>query len=708
MKNLIGWLEENTCGSRNCADEFIICGTQELFYSYSRQNGCSDPISLQLHHGVQGISKRRFLLSGEEKSPIHVQFVRKVNQTPFFYALLNTTHHDIHILDFYSWLKPNICFRLFYCTTCNQDCLVEIESYADEKGVYDLFERLNISNRDKNQGTKVYLYILSTQPVDAKYRDIETIYNLLTKMTNRCRMNHISRFFNTADQWSMYELDWFWSQQKFIEPDLSLAEAAEENRQITPYIDYLAACFGWNFNTNAITDENLFYSERYMVVDIPLLIRAFNENRYEDEVVYRELNYWWAIYSLPVMERKFNQLMEDAPHFLTLIALLAIQYQLPWQELLVNRLLSASIDFIYKLVLWLAMRILVRQKDSLLYIHPGFKWDNNIKEIKRSSDSFRIKYTKFGVKHYVSLYHKNKRIYQADHCLALLFDTSNRRLCSRAAVPAGFKLTDRVQEVSLVVADKQLSQPLLFRKGEIFFFDLRLRWILKKRRFQITLFSNRKDIAGIMNGTKLDFTQVGRKKVYLETSSGRPLEHMVLFDRSGRMVHKRDLSGFRTVKIDGWLMDQRGIFCETINYKIGLRQHTVECDSSGRITAMVKMAVDKKNMMITIRRGMRFEKQIPLCFDPHWEKFLFIHIYKWPFRLEISIDSSLKENLPKIRDFFTEILAMIPRINLGKQDLIHLTDGEAAETGYIIKVGKQAHALLNILQNMKNNIPDFE
>jgi hypothetical protein len=700
LKNFIKWLAENSTGTAECSDQKIRCGSHELSYTFAQVSGQSDPLSIQFFTGVEENSQCEFIISDRQNKKPNLQFIKKLNQTPFFYSLLNTEDMDLYIVDFYRWQEPVLCIRFFLSISFKQKISLEKPVIANLAGVYQIFEQIKVESATADINVKGYVYIISTHSISAKYKNVSMILSTFYTLTSQCQKDHISHYFRTGENKSMAELDWFWSQQKYINPDLTVAKGTEDSNWLL--ISYLAEYFGWRSETDIGTRKQMLDKTKDAIIDIPLLYKAFVEKIPLNPSVYRELNQWWMLYSLPLMERKFNRLMNSAPLFLTLLALLVLQYQLSWQQALIFRLLSGTLDPFYKMIIWLSMRILIRTNNRCLYIYPGFYWDNNIKEIQRKADKINIKCTKYGKRQYVAIYHDNQRLYQADHRLLLVYMPDACELAGTPLIPEVTRLPDDIVTISLKFGDKSLIQSLVFRKGEVYFSDLRFRWILKKRRFQITLISKTKDLSVMLNDSSVEFSQSLRKKYYLETSRGNQIEYISLLDHNGAILHKRKTSGHRQLLLEGWALDKNRVFYDAINYSAGFKQHSILADSGGRIAAPIKIPAVKNSLSIIIKGVPRIEKSLAMGFNSYFENLLFFQSGDWPYPLEISIETALIMVIPKIRSYFLEAFAFVPVIRTDKKCNMHLTVEDGNEG---IPIGRRAEKITTILQVLMENIP---
>lgn len=701
MKNLIKWLENNTGGIVDTGQQDIRCGSYELSLILEKLNMYSDPMSVKVKKKNYTALSRHFEVVNYDRLNLNVQFIKKINNTPFYYSLINSADLDIHVVDFYCWNLPPMSIRLFYCHCPKNVPAINTFPALDNKDLFELFEQIPLGK----EGWAAFVYVVSVKPIERDFGHIASVLDILTSNTDECNKNHICRFFGTAESSGKIELDVLWSSQKYINPDLSIAPSIEKEQGKLYLLHYIYDYFGWKLEKKISENTRNIQMQENELIEITQLYNAFLENDDDNEMVQQMLNQWWTFYGLPLMERKLNQIIKTEPESLTVIALLALQYQLPWAQVYVDRLITGGLNAFCLLILWLSKRIILRYRNGSMFIYPGSTWDNNVKEIRRLNDTWRVKCTRYGKKEFLTILENKKCFYKVDKKIRIILNPAERIIAGRGIIPNTLSDTKESAQIALTVGGSCLYQPILFRKGELTFSGLRLRWILKKKRFQITLKPTLRSQSIILNDTQLDLNKSAKNRFYIDVPFRESKVSFTMLDEGGSLLHRRRVTGHRSVVLSGWALNGHGVFCDSVNFIKGKHQHTIQTGNSGQFLRMIDIPAAATQVDLVCKKMSPIKNKLLFCLDAEWEKVLFYKSALLLYPLQIGIKETLRPYLPAIRSYFLDTFCFIPVFVMDTVCHLYLTDtNKGSQDNKTIVIGRYAEKTDAILGAIFENI----
>jgi hypothetical protein len=566
---------------------------------------------------------------------------------------------------------------------------------------------------DKTMNEQAIVIAISSTPID---QDISftLAFQLLRQLEETCRVAHPGKNFivnYAAAEKKMAEL---WTLQKYIHPDHTIDRAILNNpdqydRELTWLVE-LCCYLGWHeplmeiwksLKEN-IKQEKLNWRLSYTACYLENYLNMRDQDRFitklikknmddhqsifyqfcqknfknisqckqedfiyasyfmhslEERPIIEFLQKWWDCIGLPLFSNKLLQEVFANQEKILIILLLAIRYQLPWAPVLMQYLDQYPFAPLFRIIGLLFSRLSVRHAmDDKIYLFYGFLWDNNVKRLFRNNN-LSYAFTKFSKNSYLTIKQNNKIVLKINIPVHVIHD----RKCNELAIyPAVFKIGQPDYHLAKIkVADRTLNLPLVFSKGELFFYDVRLRWIFKKRRFQFTLMCKEKEKQVFINNQEIRFNCSVKQKHYISVFPQNAKIELMILSEKGRSVHFNKTVNRRTVQLYGWAMDRHGIFTSHFNFRYNRKQYLHQIDQCGLINKIIHVPPEVKSITFFIKKAQR-ELTLKFHSSLFLERMFKFSPQKWTDHFIVLIDGKLKKDMDTIQQFFHEFFAFQP------------------------------------------------
>jgi hypothetical protein len=677
MNDLQNWLISRIPSLVPCHLPEINFGTDRLSLKYDSRNEITNPLSLR----VQSRNEKNdltedglnFTVSGQ--SP-EIQFIKRMQHTPFYISSLSGTTYNMYLIDFYEWSPVTTIFRIFYFHSIEPDSKIELrvsapsqtddgninqdqKFYLSHSGigkneVKDEYLTIEVSEKDtKNRILILTLSENQTLPGDLS---IKSILEKLGKLESVVKTSHILNDLKIQNVKIRQLIDELWNRQKGLNPDRSL-QTVDGITDIWSH--ELCQYMGWSIS-GSTTKTKLMNLLKDSDPIKELYYKAYFTDSYTLDEIIESLQAWWDQYSLPLYRMKLLRMIQTDPSLIFVIYLLAHQMRLPWYE----QLYDMSHNFfktpqIALLACLFQIAILKTGKDNIVRIIPGAGYTGNVGALRRGDIEYA--YTHFGRFHFSALVKKNVELLKINKKVILSHNRNLDQLTVSPDLPTA-KL-DKLRTNPIVIQiDKTVIQiPLLWKKSEILLPDCRIRWIFKKDRFQFTCQAKKPGISLKINDQYIDFTQSNHAHYYHPVEKSGNGSSFNLFDRWGRSYTMNQYTPRENVNLIGWIQDRYGLLVEKYNLGINFHQIPKVVNASGSINVFfeinsnldkIRIASKKRIENIPIRK-ITDSRKINLMSYLHTES---------KGTLVVIVDDELKIQKREFEKLFLSTIGFIPLI----------------------------------------------
>jgi len=452
--------------------------------------------------------------------------------------------------------------------------------------------------------------------------EFENITKILKNLCNECTEGHIGKYFATKHKPSETELDDLWTKQKYILPDMEidsdLLSKIFNKKYDLLWISEFLQYFGLNDKiVNLLKSkecdnlETLYHqvvvqkNEKSGYTDIfenlvnPLsndflpelhnkpetkkeILKLYfipeSKNKAVDCIVQR----WWDIYSASIFSEVLNRKYLNNPDELFAIYFFTVRAKMPISVFLFNFLdqlrkkkkENPLHSFLFLLAFLFSRIHKSNLKGNKIEFIPGYQWDNNVKILISKSADYSIRYSRFSGKNFSILSHSNKNILKIDkECIISVEDYFNKFIINPKLFDSANKFNLR-NICRLQVDSRILTLPLIWNIGELSFFGINIKWLLKKNRFQLTVHSSSTQTV-LINNQEYMFEKKKKYKIYQESKRVTPEINLNIYDSKGRSIHSKLKNN--SIIIDGYVLTADNILNEKLLYKIGkIRKHVID------------------------------------------------------------------------------------------------------------------------------------
>jgi hypothetical protein len=373
-------------------------------------------------------------------------------------------------------------------------------------------------------------------------------YRLLKYLVGEAQRNHIWNYFFSSDHKVQAAIDDLWTGQKAIMPDWKIARTILNNpllyqAELTWVIEIALYFNNWEllkeirqflqqefanikhhsrllflYNrlgrlTAADSAGQLATVKQLSAVD-PFLgclgntaqMAAGCSELGEEQIIYREyfcgngeevtiaalLQNYWNRLSLPLFGCKLDRELKENPEKIILLYLLGLDYGLPLVNTLAAKISETVNVPLLRLFVLLQQQIQKKNAGNAEYYFKDGCRQNYSGKTLYLFDQSSLHINRYGKKFYVRYLSADYFCFRIDKRIKCHVDNSRQRIDIYADVSLYQQNTATDRRTEIQAGAYKISWPWLWPKAEVLCSDLRLRWIFKKRRFQITILSKNK------------------------------------------------------------------------------------------------------------------------------------------------------------------------------------------------------------------------
>jgi hypothetical protein len=318
------------------------------------------------------------------------------------------------------------------------------------------------------------------------------------------------------------------------------------------------------------------------------------------------LQEWWNRYTMSVYDLRWKSELEGNTELFFIIYLLALRHKMPWAGLMLNRCGDFTGKPLFALLAKISVRVMLHQyRDGSMRITPGPVRSTNVVRTPAKEISTRVSYTKFGLATYFSVQRNERGLLKLDKEAACIVDNSWQHF---SILPNIYPPRSEFNGVSRINAESgtdSVKLPLVWRKGMLRFGDARIRWILKKDRFQITI-QALADLDGYRINEQTISLKCGQRKIlYAYPEKVNRSANLSILTEKGRTIHERKHKSGRPVHLAGWASDRYGVFVPVVNYRHHIRQHPIRADDAGQISANLCIPSETGQISLMVKGYVR-------------------------------------------------------------------------------------------------------
>jgi hypothetical protein len=567
----------------------VITGSSGLFIKYKCADGKADPLNIWMNSTHLFGSSHTGLNYKLNFSPINRYiFTKRIKKTPFFVNYLRADDFDIYVLDFNCREPAPVIYRLFFFRNIYMNHVLRMclpEGFSSQSKMISGSDRYyfnyRISAKSELQSGELaiqaganqdilMIQAFSTNAESVNDLEISHVFSLLNNNIDETKENHIEHNISAQNPEIMKTLDTLWSRIKVLSPGKKppavMNLSGEYQEQIRFATAEIGKFFGWPYVTGkskTIENPKGDFSENLL----DRIWNLYNNESMENNLIVGKLQSWWDRYSLPIYDFRFNSILEESPEKLFVAFVLAQWFRLPWGKKLLIRCNHFKSVPELEFLAFLNQLVQIRTSGKeTITVKKGSLHGGNF--IKFHRGKIAIHFSRFGKREFSGLTHDDMCICKMDKAITIQYDADTR--CVHVLPDIGInEYRISKENILRLKANKyKINANLLWKKAELQHGDLRLRWILKKRRFQFTFRKKGEVIDLEVNDKKIKLLPSDRIKLYQSIRIIDPNAGFSIYDGEGRsfVMNKNYPQDFMLV---GWLQNQYGLLVNKINFKAG-------------------------------------------------------------------------------------------------------------------------------------------
>jgi len=542
----------------------------------------------------------------------------------------------------------------------------------------------------------------------------EQTVELFKMLTEECKKQHMQNYFVLKNDYANMQLDTLWTSQKYFLPDGTISPAIIKNienyKSEISWIIRFAVWFGFDnqleFIYQALAKSStvkadiarikfeLYFLHNYLRMRektdaVQKIITAYLKSGDKKSLWYKilsaskinttdleyltdeelfyysffwgnnlisaltiKLQNWWNLYSMPLLNEKLKWMCNNETEKIFIIYLLAMQNKLPWFKVLERHCDNFANEPFFQLLSFVQKRIQIQfdLKNNFIF-SPGTEWDTNRIQLLSNNEKYSIKFTRFGKITYSEIQLKNQNYLKIDKEVKINYNHEMSRIIILPNLFLNNGLFEIDKFIEYKINEKTYYLPKIWRQGELSFFAVKIRWILKKRRFQFTCFSKMHDIIFFINNERLNLLKGKKHKHYLEYKDVNPEIFACLYDDQFRTIHFRQLRKQREISVVGHAINQYGILPGFVNYQITGGQQIIKCQTSGNFEVNLKIPSDFEFISLNVK-GVKQKFTVKYFSLMTFEKIMRYFPGLGIGAFVLIVDNLLKEKLPEIRNSF--------------------------------------------------------
>lgn len=701
----IGSLSNNLKYKNNNPLEFTLCCKKAIGININ----FDDDRILNLQH-IKKLPETPFYVSSLSDNEMTVKVIDYYDWQP------NVIIYRIIILkNFYSspesYIKINFNFKTDKIMESASNVLKVDDAYIHFSEKTELIKNQLISTISRNGIASFCMAFTFNKSIEVDL-SFSSVKNKFNKLYNLCQEKHVNKLFSVKSRSAEIEMDDLWSKQKYMFPDrqidTSLMKEFNDNPNAYIWVIEFFKYFGIKsfnngenevkqFNNNLTKQSNLddcldalikkyktnsnkydcnLVEQNKQILSYDRLLKCYFSSEATDTILQNELQQWWDVFSLPVMSEVFILKLSNFPEEIFIVYFLAVRHNFPWAEILLDRIENTNINnrnrHQYNFLLLIAFFYHRISKWSVnqneICFHPGYKWDNNHKALSGTSDIYYVKYTRYSKSIFTTLNKENIEIVRIDQPCNILVDNKLNVIRLTPNIFEMEKEGTALTSVDVKVDEYKLLLPLNWKKGEVQFLSLRLRWILKKNRFQLTFFS-KSDKKVLLNNREI-FLEKNRKTVHYQAVKYLSAKlNINIFNSEGRTYISKLNEQSTNVFVDGALTNNYGVFSDNLLYRISPhRKHKVESKSSTHLYGKISIPNDISEIEFFAKRLQQAKK---LKFYDNFFIDKFVHYYSPQAAGSIIFvfDNQMTDDLVEAKNLFYKCFRFQPEFLINDKNI---------------------------------------
>ena len=725
----------------------------------------NNPLSIKISKNSNDFFECKTVLDGQSK--FEIQYIHRIYQTPYYVSYLSNNDFNIKILDFYEWDPQTSIYRLFIFKKVNFDSIkrtikLNFEFNNDFKRSAEneiLINEIKINFSAKNyvDSKKIKTELLTNSDTFAFACVLDFDNNIISSFTldfvlnkfhelyDKSKSSHISKWFITKNLNAEKELDELWYRQKFILPDLKIDDSLRNSGTKLSVIKFWIKDFYDYFNIkNNLSDQSKYIisNEKKEFISIDLLkyltskseiLYYYLHSDFIDEKVKNKIQDWWDIYSLPLFENVFGTKCINDPEEVFAVYFLAIRFKLPWASLLLEQI-ENSIHSTEKcplhnfllLLSFLYKRIIKKNtNNNISFYSPGYYWDNNFKSLIDYNSTQKYENTRFSNNAYTKISINDSNSLKINKLCRIYIEGKNKNIIIYPLLNGGINNFKIKEHLKISIDDYTINFPLIWKQGYFEFKYLKLKWLLKKSRFQFTLHSSENKTI-YLNDEPLNLTKEKKSIFYIELSQDSPKFYLSLFNKTGGTQFSQIGQEVNQIIVSGFAITKYGTITDNILFSKNIRKQKLF--SNNLISNDVSVVQLDKNLSRFNFYIKHSSQSLRVSYIENHFTDRFIHLsYINRRRLLVIIDHKLSNSIKTILMFFEENFGFKPEYflqnenskSISKSNLIiefkYQKDTLEGEKCYfegrnlLLLRGNEIRALLEDLRNLlMNNIVNYK
>ena len=669
-------------------DAKIKIGRINEYLTFIDQN----PLSIKIIKNNSDLFECKTFIDSQYKSD--VQYINRIYNTPFYVSFLYNNDYSLKIVDFYEWHPQTSIYRLIILKKVNYDSNLQsiklnfgfnkdIKKLSGNevqinKAILQFSEKINVEKNivgieeSIKSETIAFSCVIGFDKENIKSSSLENIINKFHEIYAKCKSNHISNFFLTKNLNAEKELDELWNKQKVILPDLQFDNNLTDEKNKQTIIKFWIKDFYEYFNLdNKLNEQNTYLikdgKKKYNSIELLDYIPSKSEilniylySDFQDKESKKKIQQWWDVYSLPIFENAFNTKCKYDPEEVFAVYFLAITFRLPWANILIeqieNSILSIEnrafqdflllLSFLYKRILRIN-----NHNDKTVYT-SGYYWDNNYKSIVDFKGGQLCEITKFSSNIYFKITHNHDFKLKINKLCRISLEDKNNIISFYPLFNDSNNNVESSKIVKISIDGYILNLSLVWEKGYLEFNFLKLKWILKKNRFQFTFNSSEKRTI-CLNDEPINLVKEKKLVHYYSVSQTTPQICLALFNNRGGSHFSRLSKEDNSVIVSGYAISRYGTVTNNILFSKNIRKQKLFTDNSDSNDKNVIQFEKNIHKIIFYIKNSSQSLTIPYINIDFIDRFINLN-YLNSHRLILNIDKNFSTDVKNILDYFKE------------------------------------------------------
>ena len=256
IAKLKAWLIEKTVHSKNCKSLKVELGTFAEQITMTHDNGISNPFEMCLG-GEINVPPSHISFKINNSVEYHVQFIKRIANTPFFYSYLTGEDFSVTTIDFYQWYPNTVLYRMVFIEHQNNSCQLKLypssgvsalkgSNYREignwrlrsscklSSHLNERYYMANLTMTNDGGTSAIFSFTLGNEQLVAP--NINDAIKLLWQLEDLSWVKNIKNSFVIQDLVAQEYLDDLWATQKLFTPDGKIDKKLVEDPNHYEYI----------------------------------------------------------------------------------------------------------------------------------------------------------------------------------------------------------------------------------------------------------------------------------------------------------------------------------------------------------------------------------------------------------------------------------------------------------------------------------------